>query len=94
MSFSRILSRISFSQIFTFASPDNKTAEQVLLETQYATLIALVGVALYAHTFLPLVPAALLYWGLRAYHLKVAGRAAATSELPGAKKEAASAGGF
>lgn len=94
MFLSKILSHFSISQIFTFASPENKSAEQVLIETQYATLIALVGAALFAHSWLPLAPAALLYWGLRAYHLKLAGTKTATSEMPSAQKEAAPTGGF
>ena len=44
-----------FFRYFSFA---DKTPEQILVETQWATAIVLIGVGLFAHSLLPIFPAA------------------------------------
>jgi hypothetical protein len=53
--------------VFNFFSFALKTPEQILVETQWTTVVVLVGVALYAHNPLPLFPAAVLLMGLYGY---------------------------
>ena len=53
--------------IFNFFSFSQKTPEQILVETQWTTVVVLVGVALFAHNPLPLFPAAVLLMGLYGY---------------------------
>ena len=47
-----------FFRYFSFA---DKTPEQILVETQWATAIVLIGVGLFAHSLLPIFPAAVYY---------------------------------
>jgi hypothetical protein len=53
--------------VFNFFSFALKTPEQILVETQWTTVVVLVGVALFAHNPLPLFPAAVLLMGLYGY---------------------------
>jgi hypothetical protein len=59
--------RRSIFKLFSYAE---KSPEEILLQTIAATAILLVGAALFDHTPLPLVPAAILILGWRAYHVR------------------------
>lgn len=56
-----------FFRYFSFA---DKTPEQILVETQWGTATVLVGVGLFAHSWLPIFPAAALLLGLHAYSVR------------------------
>jgi hypothetical protein len=58
---------LRFFRYFSFA---DKTPEQILVETQWATAIVLIGVGLFAHSLLPIFPAAALLVGLHAYSVR------------------------
>jgi hypothetical protein len=62
--------RNKFFKHFSFV---DKTPEEILLQTITLTTILLVGAALFDHTPLPLIPAGILVFGWRAYHLRRAG---------------------
>jgi hypothetical protein len=57
--------RSSFFRLFSFT---DRSPEQLLLHTVEATIVLLVGAALFDHTPLPLVPAGILIFGWRKYH--------------------------
>jgi hypothetical protein len=86
-----------FFRYFSFA---DKMPEQILVETQWATAIVLIGVGLFAHSLLPIFPAAALLVGLHAYSV----RRAALSDpepmtdeptaAPAAQEKAAPLGGL
>jgi hypothetical protein len=63
--------RSVFFKHFSFV---DKTPEEILVQTITLTTILLVGAALFDHTPLPLIPAGILIFGWRAYHLRRAGR--------------------
>ncbi len=56
-----------YFRIFRYFSFADKTPEQILVETQWATAVVLIGVGLFAHSLLPVFPAAALLLGLHAY---------------------------
>jgi hypothetical protein len=54
----------SFFKFFSFA---DRSPEEILVRTILGTAALLVGAALFDHTPLPMIPAALLFCGWRAY---------------------------
>jgi hypothetical protein len=72
--------RVRYS-VFNFFSFALKTPEQILVETQWTTVVVLVGVALFAHNPLPLFPAAVLLMGLYGYSSRCAALAETASAV-------------